>query len=434
VQDAFRTTIGLKSAGEMEAASAVQKETRNLRSEQDSASVLYDILWIAFIWGVSSAPRSMVPGLDNPERFFWLPADLAVLTWFLLDPKSVVRLLWRERWLVSWAALACLSALWSLVPSISLYHGLQLLATILAGVMLWSSRTLNQILRLLFFALLVTQAQSFILSMVDPAWAITETGEWRGAFSHKNELGAMMVLQVITASTLLLSGWRPISSGVGIVCALILLALSKSSTSMVALTIAMSVLPFAASYKASGAALPRSLGIAFLFAAIMIWAVGFSGIDPMEIALSELGKDSTLTGRTILWDYGVDAIDRRPILGYGYQAYWESSETTALLARYAVGQKLWFFHNVYIEVAVAFGLIGPILLTAGLGAGLTRSLVLFRDTGAYVSLWPVLFVVYLFPYLLAENPLFQNHGIFQFLFAIALCPGLKSIRNHTLGV
>ena len=42
----------------------------------------------------------------------------------------------RNAVLVAWPALATVSLLWSLTPGLSLYHGLQLLTTVLVGSML----------------------------------------------------------------------------------------------------------------------------------------------------------------------------------------------------------------------------------------------------------------------------------------------------------
>ena len=52
-----------------------------------------------------------------------------------------------------------------------------------------------------------------------------------------------------------------------------------------------------------------------LVALSLLWS------DP-EFALSLLGKDTTLTGRTELWDAVVSLIKERPFLGYGYRAMW----------------------------------------------------------------------------------------------------------------
>jgi O-antigen ligase len=86
-----------------------------------------------------------------------------------------------------------------------------------------------------------------------------------------------------------------------------------------------------------------------------------------------------------------------------------------------MGQELWFFHNLFVEVAVAFGVVGPILLAAGLFAAFRRAITTFAAERSPVSLWPLLFLLFLVPYVLAENPLFQNHSLLQLLFVVAMC-------------
>ena len=41
-----------------------------------------------------------------------------------------------------------------------------------------------------------------------------------------------------------------------------------------------------------------------------------------DLLFSLLGKDATLTGRTGIWSAVIDSIAKRPLLGYGYQAFW----------------------------------------------------------------------------------------------------------------
>ncbi|MFZ8379515.1 hypothetical protein ACO1LW_13610, partial [Staphylococcus aureus] len=45
--------------------------------------------------------------------------------------------------------------------------------------------------------------------------------------------------------------------------------------------------------------------------------------------LDFLGRDVTLTGRTILWNWGIEVWAQRPILGWGYGAYFATPEAAA---------------------------------------------------------------------------------------------------------
>lgn len=83
-------------------------------------------------------------------------------------------------------------------------------------------------------------------------------------------------------------------------------------------------------------------------------------IHLLNDALAALGKDATLTGRTVIWERAVDIGMQHPVLGIGYQAFWESSRhaSDVMLIRAAVLESIGGFHNGYLEVLVATGFVG----------------------------------------------------------------------------
>ena len=86
-----------------------------------------------------------------------------------------------------------------------------------------------------------------------------------------------------------------------------------------------------------------------------------------------LGKDSTLTGRTYLWQRARDFIDQAPLLGTGYAAFWQIGNPPAEELWAASFEELgagFNFHNLYLNTAVELGYVGLtslilMLFTAG---------------------------------------------------------------------
>jgi O-antigen ligase len=122
----------------------------------------------------------------------------------------------------------------------------------------------------------------------------------------------------------------------------------------------------------------------------------------------------------VLWDFGWQAFLEQPWLGYGFRAYWESEKTTVMVLRYVMQQDLQIFHNNFVEVAVAFGISGPVLLIWGILAAFHRSSMEFLRTRSLSALWSALFVIFVVSLSFAENPLFNNHGLLQALFVMAM--------------
>lgn len=412
--------------------SAPRRATDTSASDRAARSgAMIDLAWIGFLVLASGAGTRL--GLSNGERLGWLVVDAIVVVQLLRRPRFAASTL-RHWLLMSWGALACLSTLWSQAPMVSAYHGLQLVMTIVAGLMFTASAGLERIVRVVFLSLLVMALMSLAFNFLAPQQSTGWQGAWMGAFAHKNTLGSMMALLIVTSIVLLLADSRPTIAVLGLGLGMFLLVMSRSGTAMIATLVTVGIiLPFAF-LRRRLSQVPLMAGVALIGFAAAITMIGLSGLDLPALLLDSVGKDATLTGRSLLWDFGIDAFLKRPLYGYGFKGWWEGETTTVLLLRFAIGSDLWLFHNNFIEVAVAFGLIGPILLAAGLLWALTRSIGFSVRAHSIIGIWPLGFMLLLLFQTLSENPLFHNHSTLQFLFAAAASavaprPGLPAGRS-----
>ena len=71
-----------------------------------------------------------------------------------------------------------------------------------------------------------------------------------------------------------------------------------------------------------------------------------------------LGKDVTLTGRTGIWSAVLDSIAKRPLLGYGYQAFWLGLEGESYRVILAVSWVLAQAQNGFLDVTLEMGIAG----------------------------------------------------------------------------
>jgi exopolysaccharide production protein ExoQ len=95
--------------------------------------------------------------------------------------------------------------------------------------------------------------------------------------------------------------------------------------------------------------------------------------------VSMLGKDTTLSGRDVLWAAVWDFIKERPLLGYGYGAFWRESGDEARLIWASLGWYPPHAHNAVLELLLQFGVLGLIGVTIYYGALWYR---LFRAAAA----------------------------------------------------
>jgi exopolysaccharide production protein ExoQ len=362
------------------------------------------------------------------DRMVWLLADLSVVLLAVRRQKEFLDVCRSNAILLTWPLLAMLSSLWSLTPTFSLYHGVQLLTTVLVGFLLTILVRIERLLPLIVTAL----AAAGVLSL---AWVVTgsggvsEHGEWHGLFPHKNTMGSTMAFLIVTAVCLLLVGWRP-KVMLGIIClGAFLLLYSRAGTPLVSLPATLAVLPVFLIVRRGIVPSALGLGLALMLAVGAQVSLEMAGTDLSASILRRLGKDETLTGRTILWDAAMHAYEARPLYGFGFKAWWSSEETDAGLVTILLRAEAGSFHNTFLEVAVAFGIIGPILSGVGLLLSLVTTLRAYVADGSFLMLWPLLAVVFITGSCFAETMLFTNHSFFQLIVVIAAATASRRLSE-----
>jgi O-antigen ligase len=84
--------------------------------------------------------------------------------------------------------------------------------------------------------------------------------------------------------------------------------------------------------------------------------VAFASIGEL---VNWLLSDPTFTGRTEIWRFALDHIAERPLVGFGYQAFWGTSELVNAWNYLASwGYRASDAHNGFLNVAVMTGLVG----------------------------------------------------------------------------
>lgn len=404
---------------------------RYAASTPQSAELAGDALWVIFLLGASSAFSFLrVFGIMGTERFVWFPADLFALVFLCLRQKEALLLIRQNAVFVSWALLACVSFVWSDAPFTSLYHGIQLFFTILVGLILVNHTDLVGVQRLVFIAALAAAIGSIVFVAAVPQYAYSLAGGWLGVFAHKNVMGAMMLVLFLTGAVLFFSGWRPVLSLVGMCIGAALLVFSKSAASLVMAGATLPVLALAVGYRRGPIQFALCIGVGIALATMVLMILEAADQNVMGVVLGQLGKDETLTGRTVIWDIAMDAYEQRPWLGYGFKGFWEGGGPGAEYLRNFTGYDFWHFHNNFIEVLVAFGFFGPVLFVGSIIFGFYRTLRAFAVEPVMPRIWPVLMLVIIVVACFAEVPLFVNHSFYQLLFIISVASVLQRSGVH----
>lgn len=283
-----------------------------------------------------------------------------------VDYRKVLGNYSRYFWILAFAVFCFLSAFWSQAPGISFRAATQYLSHIVCALIamrVLSTATLTQGGALGCAAVLV-YSMMFGRYENDP---LDGSYTFVGAFASKNQLGLFASLGfLLSYGTMLLSAqraWMYAAISIGALSFYNLLA-SQSATSTIT-TIAVfavaiwmrSTLMLAPKYRF------LLFGMGFICAMLCVSFVlqlGGSGT-----LLEAFGKDSTLTGRTYLWQQGMAAASETPLIGVGYQGYWVhgSLEAERLWNEFYIPSRNGFhFHNTYIESVVETGVWGTLCL------------------------------------------------------------------------
>jgi exopolysaccharide production protein ExoQ len=272
-------------------------------------------------------------------------------------------------WIVAFPLLGCLSAAWSPVADLSLRGGLQYATTIVCA--LTASRVVS--VRALTAGLCIGSCAVLIYSLMfgqfsyDPLDGVYS---FIGAFGSKNQLGIFASLAVLAAFGVLF-GMKT-----GPILRITALASGAfGAFSLYAAQSATSTITVAAAIAATGGALllakfsprHRTIFVTTAVPAALIGVVIALSSGLYGAILGVFGKDTTLTGRTYLWQRGIEIAHEQPVLGIGFQGFWVQgfSRPEVLWQQFYIGSRTGFhFHNTYIETMVELGYVGLLLLAA----------------------------------------------------------------------
>jgi exopolysaccharide production protein ExoQ len=103
--------------------------------------------------------------------------------------------------------------------------------------------------------------------------------------------------------------------------------------------------------------------IALFSALVLLPTIMVAALFP-DFFLEMIGKDPTLTGRTDLWSYVIGNIAQRPILGWGFSAFWSSANPAATEISTVLGWEVPEAHNGLLEILLEVGVIGSLFFVA----------------------------------------------------------------------
>ncbi|HET7848467.1 MAG TPA: O-antigen ligase family protein [Pseudolabrys sp.] len=290
--------------------------------------------------------------------FFYCSGSL-----LLLGNRNMTPVLTRAWPILLLPLLAMLSTVWSPDPLLSLRRAGAFAGTTVFGLSLGAAYARRDLIALIGRGLSLACVLSCAMVVVYPLYGVHQPGDaiqaihagaWRGIFGHRNTLG---LWAGVAFAVVLVFGRDCFSHlttrGVALLAAVACLVGARSSTGFViaAVMTALSLVLLAFCRQS-----PAHKGIFALIVALAAVVLLLLRDEIAAWALHLLDRDSDLTGRTLLWYFILQIVEKTPSLfgsGYFTGFFTLDSEVSALLQT-SFGSA----HNGYLETFIYLGYAG----------------------------------------------------------------------------
>jgi O-antigen ligase len=244
---------------------------------------------------------------------------------------------------------------------------------------------------------------------------------WRGVFLTKNELGRVAALGVglWTLRLFTLRG-HPAVALLMTSCCAATLAASRSRTGELVVFVLLAfivALPIIRSHWS--VAIPGAAALGALATVIGVYLTSHA-----DSALVSVGSEQTLTGRAGIWSAVWHMISLKPLLGYGYGAFWRGFDGPSAYVWTTIHATPPHAHNGLLDAWLDLGFLGAapmvavVLITAGRAARSARA------GWRMESLAPAVLLVFLVFYNVTESTfIVRNSFYFIVLVATAIYVG-----------
>jgi exopolysaccharide production protein ExoQ len=341
--------------------------------------------WIPTLWlmAVNSKPLAIWfgvtgdnengSGLDQLLLTGLAIAAMVVLAWRRFDWLGALR---RHGWILALLGYMMVSTIWSDIGLVALRRWVRQLIVVLMALVVMSEAhprwAMESVLRRFAYVLIPF---SLVLIKYYPVWGVTYsyTGVtmWIGVTLHKNGFGSLCSISILFLLWARYRQWRESAPAPGryqgwadisiILTALYMLTGAQKNSATVATTLGVgcATLLCLLLFRKTNPIIRQAVLLILVISSIGFGVAGpFLGGSNIASVSSDLGRDDTLTGRTVIWGQLMPVFERQPVLGSGFQSFWTTSR-----------RELYVFsdaHNGYLDIMMDLGVVGLAFYSAWL--------------------------------------------------------------------
>ena len=351
--------------------------------------VIFTLLLLASGAGVGVYTGSQTTGGGLGIQLVLGVIYLCVFAFLVQRVKPALSLATDEKWMMGICILALASVVWSVEPGETLRRSIAFMATTGAGLYIGMRYEPKDQVKLIAACAAIGAFASLAICLMAPDIGLTPHKEWQGIYFPKNSLARMMVLGVMSFAWLAMrQRRRRVLHICMILFCLFMMVMADSATGIVVSAVMLLALPFRRVF----ALRPRQLILISIVAVLIAAPIGLWNLAHVDDITAALSRNSTLTGRLPLWHTVRIEIMTRPVLGFGYSAFWSNwrADQDRRIVNWAAPNA----HSGFLEFALGLGFVGLALFLIGLLRNLYLGAKIAGASRDVDNTWPIFFFLF----------------------------------------
>jgi len=373
-------------------------------------------------------------GADNSAgspvfKVIWCLVYLITMSRLITRRNELATVCRANKPLISIVVLSLASVVWSIDRFATLHLAATLAFTTLIALDLSTTYSIKRQLELLCQAFILLLALSVIAEVFFPGLVpvrVSEEGAWHGVFAFKNNFGRIICLTVVACLSLI--DRKPYIKILVLLGGITLGVLSKSvgSVGYTILLVGSVFLWPLLKWRPK----PRAFAIVALSIPILLTVFYVSQHFTRVLAMAD--KDPHMTGRVDIWQLAISDIRAKPLLGYGYSAFWTYGSQPARRIREEIN---WddapHAHNGYIDFALSLGTLGIVTYFLAYIIVVRNAFRFFLDGTESYRKWPLSYLVFVLLYQCTESGIVGGNTFLWIVFA-SLAFSLSLIKEQSV--
>ena len=138
----------------------------------------------------------------------------------------------------------------------------------------------------------------------------------------------------------------------------------------------------------------------------------------IQTIFENLGKDTTFSGRTIIWPKILEMLDRALYTGFGFGAFWVNGTITKFETSSYFGWEVNHAHNGYIELLLDTGLVGFVLFIILVFSYIKRitKISTSSNEGRFISGFSTAFIIFFILMNITQILIFKQNSFYWSFF------------------